>query len=176
MRASARVWVRAWLHIQLSLDGFSSNLMWHILQMTTSYTACTCVRASIQQIPRGCTSHIICVWMHVLTARTSIYSRICQARDGQWLVQIKPYNSDVMPVEDSVHQKNKQYESSIRKENVCNASVVRVQLGMKRYLTGSGGHLKVVRRADMQRSSNLHLQNDRQAVSHRQFRGLLSKV
>jgi hypothetical protein len=41
----------------------------HILQMTTSYTACTRVRAcvceracaSIQQIPRGYMSHIICV-------------------------------------------------------------------------------------------------------------------
>jgi hypothetical protein len=69
----------------------------HILQMTTSYTACTRVRAcvceracaSIQQIPRGYMSHIMCVWMHVLKARTSIYSRICQARDGQWLVQLK---------------------------------------------------------------------------------------
>jgi hypothetical protein len=68
----------------------------HILQITTSYTACTHVRvcvcerpcASIQRIPRGYMSHIICVWMHVLTARTSIYSRICQARDGQWLVYI----------------------------------------------------------------------------------------
>jgi hypothetical protein len=67
----------------------------HIVQMTTSYTACMRLRAcvceracaSIQQIPRGYMSHIICcVWMHVLTARTSIYSRICQARDGQWLV------------------------------------------------------------------------------------------
>jgi hypothetical protein len=65
----------------------------HILQMTTSYTACTHVQAcvgeracaSIQQIPRGYMSHIMCVWMHVLRARTSISSRICQARDGQWL-------------------------------------------------------------------------------------------
>jgi hypothetical protein len=70
----------------------------HILQMTTSYTACTrvracvCERASIQQTPRGYMSHIICVWMHVLTARTSIYSRICQARDGQWLVVLKWQN------------------------------------------------------------------------------------
>jgi hypothetical protein len=40
----------------------------------------------IQQIPRGYMSYLLCVWMHVLTARTSIHSRICQARDGQWLV------------------------------------------------------------------------------------------
>jgi hypothetical protein len=66
----------------------------HILQMTTSYPACPRVRAcvceracaSIQQIPRRYMNHISCVWMHVLTARTSVYSRICQARDGQWLV------------------------------------------------------------------------------------------
>jgi hypothetical protein len=96
--ACERVWVRAWLHIQLSLDGFSSNMDMHILQMTTRYTACTRVRAcmceracaSIQQIHRGYISHIICVWMHVLTARTSIYSRICQARDANsgWILVI----------------------------------------------------------------------------------------
>jgi hypothetical protein len=42
----------------------------------------------IQQIPRGYRymSYLICVWMHALTGRTSIHSRICQARDGQWLV------------------------------------------------------------------------------------------
>jgi hypothetical protein len=40
----------------------------------------------IQHIPIGYTSYLICVWMHVLTARTSIHSQIFQARDGQWLV------------------------------------------------------------------------------------------
>jgi hypothetical protein len=38
---------------------------------------------NIQQISRGYMRYLICVRMHVVTARTSIHSRICQARDGQ---------------------------------------------------------------------------------------------
>jgi hypothetical protein len=37
----------------------------------------------IKQIP---ISYLIRVLMHVLTARTCLHLRICQARDGQWLV------------------------------------------------------------------------------------------
>jgi hypothetical protein len=86
-------------HIQLSLDGFSSNLMgtyYKWLQVTwdtylCSITACVCERAcasasvikhsliferilrfggDIRQIPIGYMRYLICVWMHVLTART----------------------------------------------------------------------------------------------------------
>jgi hypothetical protein len=43
---------------------------------------------NMQQISRGYMYmvYLICVWLHVLIARISIHSRICQARDGQWLV------------------------------------------------------------------------------------------
>jgi hypothetical protein len=40
----------------------------------------------IKQIPIGYMSYFMCVWMHVLTARTCLHLRICLARDGQWLV------------------------------------------------------------------------------------------
>jgi hypothetical protein len=43
----------------------------------------------ITQIPLGYMSYCICVWMHVLTARTCLHLRICLARDGQWLVFLK---------------------------------------------------------------------------------------
>jgi hypothetical protein len=42
----------------------------------------------IRQITLGYMSYLICVWMHVLTARTCLHLRICLARDGQWLVII----------------------------------------------------------------------------------------
>jgi hypothetical protein len=111
----ARVRARAWLSIQLSLDGFSSNLMdtynkWPQVTWDT-YLSCssiTCTRVSarvikhsliferilskfgdIQHIPRGYMRHLICVLVYVLTAHTSIHSQIFQARDGQWLVQFK---------------------------------------------------------------------------------------
>jgi hypothetical protein len=101
MRASARVRARAWFNSQLSLDGFSSNLMgtyykWSQVTWDTylscSITACVCERAcasasvikrslifkrilfrfggDIRQIPIGYMRYLICVWMHVLTART----------------------------------------------------------------------------------------------------------
>jgi hypothetical protein len=105
-----RVRARAWLNIQLTLDGFSSNLMgiyykwqqitWdtYVLCSSTAYMraserACVCERAcadsrilskfcgDIQQIPRGYMSYLMCVWMHILTTRTSIHSQIVQARD-----------------------------------------------------------------------------------------------
>jgi hypothetical protein len=110
MRASARVRARAWFNSQLSLDGFSSNLMgtyytWPQVTCDTylscSVTACVCAcacasvhvrarvwlsRVWVWQIPTGYMRYLICVWMHVLTARTCLHLRICLARDGQWLV------------------------------------------------------------------------------------------
>jgi hypothetical protein len=92
---------RAWFNSQLSLDGFSSNLMgtyykWPQVTWDTyvscSNTACVCERACAsasvikrsliferilfrfggdkRQIPIGYMRYLICVWMHVLTART----------------------------------------------------------------------------------------------------------
>jgi hypothetical protein len=95
-RTSARVRVRVVKHpiiverILFKFDG-------HILQIATSYMGYIlnmfrhCVHAcehacafgvNIQQKSRSYMSYLICVWMHVLIARTSIHSRICQARDG----------------------------------------------------------------------------------------------
>jgi hypothetical protein len=62
-----RVRARVRLSSRSSFNGFSSNLVGH----KTDYM-----------------SYLICVWMHVLTARTCLHLRICLARDGQWLVLI----------------------------------------------------------------------------------------
>jgi hypothetical protein len=115
-RGSARVRASARLNIPLSLDGLSSNVMTssnmgyiliifkHRLHTCVSVRVHACASARvikrslifeqilsklcgvIQQISSGYMSYLICVWMHILTARTSIHSRICQACDRQWLV------------------------------------------------------------------------------------------
>jgi hypothetical protein len=113
----ARVWARTWLNIQSSLDGFSSYMMgtcykgpqatWDTYlfkqRVYTCERVCDLALAhlwtdslqmwwDIQQIPRGYMSYVMCVWMHVLTERTSILSWICLARDGQWLVYLMIYS------------------------------------------------------------------------------------
>jgi hypothetical protein len=120
-RVSVRVRVRAWLNIHLSINGFSSDVLgtyykWPHVTWAT-YLSCSCSRTArtresvcasarvikrsliFEQISRGYMGYLIYVWMHVLTVRTSIHSRIvthmiiehCQARDGQWLVLINLY-------------------------------------------------------------------------------------
>jgi hypothetical protein len=81
---------------------------YHVRSLRACVRACVCERAcanasiikrslvfkrilfkfggDIQQIPKSYMRYLICVWMHVLTARTCLHSRICQAHAGQWLV------------------------------------------------------------------------------------------
>jgi hypothetical protein len=99
---------RAWLKHSIIFGRILFKFDGHILQMTTSYMwyilimfkhcvhACTDslqIVYHIPQISRGCMIYLMCVWMHVITVRTSIHSRICQARDGQWLVYITDRSS-----------------------------------------------------------------------------------
>jgi hypothetical protein len=91
---------------------FGGNLL-RVMTRSVGYIFCVCTQRSRVRVQCACITrvrmlirvrarvcehtkdpqrlhgHTICVWMHVLTARTSIYSRICQARDGQWLVYIQ---------------------------------------------------------------------------------------
>jgi hypothetical protein len=120
--ASARVVKHSILfgRILFKFDGhilqMTTSYMGYILNMFKNRVhACVCKRAcasarvikrsliserilskfgvNIQQISRGYRRYLICVWMHVLTACTSIHSRICKARDGQWLVIYKLWST-----------------------------------------------------------------------------------
>jgi hypothetical protein len=90
------------LHMTTSYMGYILNMIKHRMHACVCKRACASARVikhsliserilskfgvNIQQISRRYMSYLICVWMHVLTACTSIHSQICKARDGQWLV------------------------------------------------------------------------------------------